>query len=320
MAEPAKSGGVQSVGRVLDLLEIVGDAGGEIGLSELAARSGLPLPSIHRLVRTLVQRGYMRQLSNRRYALGARLVPLGQVAGTMLGAWAQPVLTGLVDALGESREPRRPRPRRRDVHRAGALPAHDADVHRAGPPGPRALHRAWARHCCRSSPTTPCASCSPAPACRPQTPQHDHRSRRRCSPSWRASAATATPWTRASRRSACAASRCRCTGALGTLGISVSGTGPPDDPGADRPRHPPAPRGRRAAVVGDRRALDGLTVRAEARAPGDSRRRAARLPRARSRRRAEATARLARAATPDRPRRATRTASDALHLGMLIAR
>jgi IclR family transcriptional regulator, acetate operon repressor len=102
MTEPAKSGGVQSVGRVLDLLEIVGDAGGEIGLSELAARSGLPLPSIHRLVRTLVQRGYMRQLPNRRYALGARLVPLGQVAGTMLGAWALPVLTGLVDALGES--------------------------------------------------------------------------------------------------------------------------------------------------------------------------------------------------------------------------
>jgi IclR family acetate operon transcriptional repressor len=102
MAESAKNGGVQSVGRVLDLLEIVGDAGGEIGLSELAAKSGLPLPSIHRLVRTLVQRGYMRQLANRRYALGARLVPLGQVAGSMLGAWAQPVLTELVDALGES--------------------------------------------------------------------------------------------------------------------------------------------------------------------------------------------------------------------------
>ncbi len=102
MVERARNGSVQSVGRVLDLLEIVGDSGGEIGLSELATRSGLPLPSIHRLVRTLVQRGYMRQLPNRRYALGARLVPLGQVAGTMLGAWAQPVLTGLVDALGES--------------------------------------------------------------------------------------------------------------------------------------------------------------------------------------------------------------------------
>src|SRR5215212_6984188 len=102
MVEPAKSGGVQSVGRVLDLLEIVGAAGGEIGLSELAAKSGLPLPSIHRLVRTMVDRGYMRQLPNRRYALGARLIPLGRVAGIMLGSWARPVLTTLVDALGES--------------------------------------------------------------------------------------------------------------------------------------------------------------------------------------------------------------------------
>jgi IclR family acetate operon transcriptional repressor len=102
MAEPARSGGVQSVGRALDLLEIVGAAGGEIGLSELATRSGLPLPSIHRLVRTLVDRGYMRQLPNRRYSLGTRLVPLGQAAGAMLGAWAQPVLADLVDQLGET--------------------------------------------------------------------------------------------------------------------------------------------------------------------------------------------------------------------------
>jgi IclR family transcriptional regulator, acetate operon repressor len=102
MPELARSGGVQSVGRVLDLLELVAEAGGEIGLSELADRSGLPLASIHRLLRTMVDRGYMRQLPNRRYALGARLIPLGQVAGTMLGSWARPVLTTLVDALGES--------------------------------------------------------------------------------------------------------------------------------------------------------------------------------------------------------------------------
>jgi IclR family transcriptional regulator, acetate operon repressor len=102
MAQAGRSGGVQSVGRVLDLLEIVGESGGEIGLSELAARSGLPLPSIHRLVRTLVDRGYMRQMPNRRYVLGARLIPLGEVAGTMLGRWARPVLSGLVDELGET--------------------------------------------------------------------------------------------------------------------------------------------------------------------------------------------------------------------------
>src|SRR3954449_8662048 len=102
MPELARSGGVQSVGRGIDLLELVAEAGGEIGLSEPAERSGLPLASIHRLLRTMVDRGYMRQLPNRRYALGARLIPLGQVAGIMLGSWARPVLTTLVDALGES--------------------------------------------------------------------------------------------------------------------------------------------------------------------------------------------------------------------------
>jgi IclR family acetate operon transcriptional repressor len=102
MAEKSHATGVQSVGRVLDLLEIVGGVGGEIGLSELAGKTGLPLPSIHRLLRTLVNRGYMRQLPNRRYTLGARLIPLGEVASAMLGTWARPELAHLVDELGET--------------------------------------------------------------------------------------------------------------------------------------------------------------------------------------------------------------------------
>ncbi|CAM5428085.1 hypothetical protein SALBM311S_06962 [Streptomyces alboniger] len=47
------SGGVQSLERAFDLLERMADAGGEVGLSELSASSGLPLPTIHRLMRTL---------------------------------------------------------------------------------------------------------------------------------------------------------------------------------------------------------------------------------------------------------------------------
>ncbi len=42
------SGGVQSLERAFDLLERMADAGGEVGLSELSASSGLPLPTIHR--------------------------------------------------------------------------------------------------------------------------------------------------------------------------------------------------------------------------------------------------------------------------------
>ena len=94
--------GVQSVGRALDLLEILADAGGQLGIGEMASRTDIPLPTIHRLLQTLVDRGYVRRLASRRYALGFRLVPLGQSAGSLLGADAQVVLGGLVDALGES--------------------------------------------------------------------------------------------------------------------------------------------------------------------------------------------------------------------------
>ena len=59
--------GVQSLERAFELLETMADAGGMIGLSQLAADAGLPLPTIHRLVRTLVDLGYVRQEPSRQY-------------------------------------------------------------------------------------------------------------------------------------------------------------------------------------------------------------------------------------------------------------
>jgi IclR family acetate operon transcriptional repressor len=102
VGEAVAAGGVQSVGRILDVFEAVAAAGGESSISEIAAACGLPVPTIHRLVRTVVDRGYMRQLPNRRYALGSRLVPLGEAASVMLGASGRHVLEGLVAELGES--------------------------------------------------------------------------------------------------------------------------------------------------------------------------------------------------------------------------
>ncbi|MGO4747854.1 IclR family transcriptional regulator, partial [Streptomyces sp. 2MCAF27] len=105
-AEPktaaANSGGVQSLERAFDLLERMADAGGEVGLSELSSSSGLPLPTIHRLMRTLVACGYVRQQPNRRYALGPRLIRLGESASRLLGTWARPYLARLVEATGET--------------------------------------------------------------------------------------------------------------------------------------------------------------------------------------------------------------------------
>ena len=96
------SGGVQSLERAFGLLEHMADAGGEIGLSELAAGSGLPLPTIHRLMRTLVTCGYVRQQPNRRYALGPRLIRLGESAARPLATWARPHLARLVEETGET--------------------------------------------------------------------------------------------------------------------------------------------------------------------------------------------------------------------------
>ncbi|MGO2745948.1 IclR family transcriptional regulator [Microbacterium sp.] len=94
--------GVKSVTRVFDLLELIADAGGDVTLSELSAAAELPLPTIHRLLRTLVSRGYARQLQNRRYALGPRLVRLGEVANRKFGQIAMPQLKELVERLGET--------------------------------------------------------------------------------------------------------------------------------------------------------------------------------------------------------------------------
>lgn len=99
---PTPPAGVQSVERTFQILECLSDAGGEMSLSDLAAVTGLPMPTIYRLLRTLLNHGYVRQLPSRRYALGPRLITLGVSAGTMLGEWARPWLSGLVENLGET--------------------------------------------------------------------------------------------------------------------------------------------------------------------------------------------------------------------------
>ncbi len=101
-ARPARGGKVQSVERAFGLLEAMADNGGILGLSQLAAESGLPLPTIHRLVRTLVDIGYLRQEPSRRYALGPKLIRLGERSSSLLSVWARPYLQHLVDELEES--------------------------------------------------------------------------------------------------------------------------------------------------------------------------------------------------------------------------
>ena len=95
-------GGVQSLGRAFAILEAIADAGGATGLSQLSAELELPLTTIHRLVRTLVDLGYVRQEPSRQYSLGPRLMRLVDASTKRLGTLAHPHMAAVVAELGES--------------------------------------------------------------------------------------------------------------------------------------------------------------------------------------------------------------------------
>lgn len=94
--------GVQSLDRAFLILEAMADAGGVISLSRLAPDTGLPLPTIHRLIRTLVDLGYVRQEPSREYSLAPKLIRLGEITSHRLAAWSRPHLERAVASLGES--------------------------------------------------------------------------------------------------------------------------------------------------------------------------------------------------------------------------
>jgi len=99
---PTRSGGVQSIERAFGLLELVAAHRSAMSISELSAASGLAPATLHRLARTLVGLGYLRQEPSRRYALGPRLFLLAESSSTMLTSVALPHLAHLVDEIGET--------------------------------------------------------------------------------------------------------------------------------------------------------------------------------------------------------------------------
>lgn len=93
---------MSTVERAFVLLEAMADTEGLMGISELSVQTGLPIPTIHRLLRTLVDLGYVHQDASRRYVLGPRLFRLGERSGRMFTFLARPHLQGLVDILEET--------------------------------------------------------------------------------------------------------------------------------------------------------------------------------------------------------------------------
>ena len=93
---------VQSVDRALDLLEGLASSEDAVGVGALAAATGLPAGTVHRLLKGLVCRGYVRQVAERKYALGAAAFRLGDAAQRGLAHSARPYLTQLVERTGET--------------------------------------------------------------------------------------------------------------------------------------------------------------------------------------------------------------------------
>jgi DNA-binding IclR family transcriptional regulator len=96
---------VQSVDRALDVLEAVA-TGGELGVSEVAARTGLVISTAHRLLASLADRGYVRQTAaHGRYRLGLAVLELAggmQAQTAALTAAARPHLEQIQSVTRET--------------------------------------------------------------------------------------------------------------------------------------------------------------------------------------------------------------------------
>ncbi|NTU81902.1 MAG: IclR family transcriptional regulator, partial [Chloroflexales bacterium] len=98
---------VQSIDRALDVLEALAAGADDVALSQITERTGLPLGTVHRLLSSLVVRGYAAQDSETRlYGPGPRLLEVAARASASrrfdLGRIARPCLHDLTAATGET--------------------------------------------------------------------------------------------------------------------------------------------------------------------------------------------------------------------------
>jgi IclR family transcriptional regulator, acetate operon repressor len=96
--------GAQSASRALAVLRCFETVPGDLGVTEIATRTGLTVSTAHRLARALCDGGLLlHDPRTERYQLGPVLVVLGRKAEAHLGyARAMPMLEELAAATGES--------------------------------------------------------------------------------------------------------------------------------------------------------------------------------------------------------------------------
>ncbi|MGK3143775.1 glyoxylate bypass operon transcriptional repressor IclR [Pantoea sp. C2G6] len=103
-AAPA-GGQVQSLTRGLTLLELIADSHGSVALTELAQQAGLPNSTTHRLLTTMQQQGFVRQVGDLGlWTMGAHAFVVGSsfLQSRNLLALVHPVLRSLMEQSGET--------------------------------------------------------------------------------------------------------------------------------------------------------------------------------------------------------------------------
>jgi IclR family acetate operon transcriptional repressor len=94
---------IRSVGRALDLLEIMQQAVPEgVRVSDAAERLGVDPATASRLLATLMAHGYASRMPNRRYTLGARSLRLATAWVDRLVQHAAPIMARVADSCGET--------------------------------------------------------------------------------------------------------------------------------------------------------------------------------------------------------------------------
>ena len=103
MREPSPPARIstRAIDRAFDVLEALRAEGGSGSVTRLAMRVGLPPSTVHRILRTLADGGYVHEVAGRRYTLGIGLIDLARDAGSSLGDALRPFLPWAVAATGD---------------------------------------------------------------------------------------------------------------------------------------------------------------------------------------------------------------------------
>ncbi len=94
---------VAAVDRALEILNLLGKSSRELGITELAKVLGVQKSTVHSLLQTMLARDFVQQTESGRYALGVKLLQLGELFAQRLDirTVAKSILTQLADETGK---------------------------------------------------------------------------------------------------------------------------------------------------------------------------------------------------------------------------